>query len=222
MKQVYYKNSEFKEILAILEEQINKMEELPYPKARELTTSILQHLDLVHREAFTRMCQYLEKNAPDHYLKIRGDYTVNVLMKLYDIIEDQEEDYDKSIVGFVPEDNLGLLTPIIKWERLGSIEDIQPRKLYKDTIRGNKLIYSLIDDKIFAIKNECLDSALPLDTGEFKEDMIICPWHGCRYDIKSGKMVDNMKVQQQTYETRINDSGEIEIKVPVSDKEFKK
>jgi nitrite reductase/ring-hydroxylating ferredoxin subunit len=164
------------------------------------------------------MCNYLEKNAPDHYLKIRGDYTVNVLMKLYDIIEDEEEHKEQSVVGFVPENNIGILTPIIKWETLIALEQVKPGKLYKETVRGNSVIFSRINDEIFAIKNECLDSALPLDTGEFKEHIIICPWHGCRYDLKSGAMIDNTKVKQATYETRIKESGLIEIKVPVNDK----
>jgi nitrite reductase/ring-hydroxylating ferredoxin subunit len=218
MKQVYYNTKEFKEMLSVLEDLINQAEKLPYPQVRELTTSILQHFDLVHREALTRMCNYLEKNAPDHYLKIRGDYTVNVLMKLYDIIEDEEEHKEQSVVGFVPENNIGILTPIIKWETLIALEQVKPGKLYKETVRGNSVIFSRINDEIFAIKNECLDSALPLDTGEFKEHIIICPWHGCRYDLKSGAMIDNTKVKQATYETRIKESGLIEIKVPVNDK----
>lgn len=207
--------------MSILEGLINEAEELPFPKARELTMAILQHFDLVHREALARMCSYLEENAPSDYLKMKGDYTVNTLLKLYDIIEDDEEKKKQSILGFVPEDNLGLLTPIIKWETLGSAEEVKPGKLYKESVRGNKVIYSRINNKIFAMKNECLDSALPLDSGEFKDNYIVCPWHGCRYDIASGKMIDNEKVQQDTFDTRIKDTGEIEIKVPVNDKGMK-
>lgn len=218
MKQVYYNNKEFKEILSILEDLINKAENLPYPQARDLSTSILQHFDLIHREALTRMCNYLQTHAPSHYLKLQGDYTINVLLKLYDIIEDKEEDKERSVVGFVPEESVGILTPIIKWETLCSLEEVKPEKLYKETIRGNPIVYSRINDEIFAIKNECLNSTLPLDTGELKENYIICPWHGCRYDIVSGELLNNTKVKQATFETRIKDSGLIEIKVPVNDK----
>lgn len=217
MKQVYYTNKEYQEILSILEDLINQAEGLPYPKARQLTTAILQHFDLIHREALARMCSYLEANAPSDYLKIKGDYTVNTLLKLYDIIEDPEEDKENSFLGFIQEDDIGLLTPIIKWETLCTGEDVKPGKLYKETIRGNQILYSRINDEIYAIKNECLDSALPLDSGKFEENYIICPWHGCRYDIKSGKMLNNDKINQATFETRIKESGVIEIKVPVND-----
>lgn len=217
MKQVYYNNEEFKEILSILDDLINQAEKLPYPQARDLTTSILQHLDLVHREAVSRMCQYLQTHAPSHYLKLQGDYTINVLLKLYDVIEDKEEAQQPMIAGFVPESEVGLLTPIIKWERLGRLEEVEAGKLYKENIRGNPVVYSRINDEIFALRNECLDSTLPLDTGKLQEHYIICPWHGCRYDLKSGGLLDKPKVKQATFETRIQGSGIIEIKVPLND-----
>jgi nitrite reductase/ring-hydroxylating ferredoxin subunit len=218
MEPVYYNDDEYRQILSILEELTDQTERLPYPEARELTTSLLQHFDLVHRESIARICQYLEQNAPRHYAKLKSDFTIDTLLKLYDITKGDLDTGSGHAVGFIPSHELKIITPIIKWELLGDLHDLKDRILYKENVRGNEIVFALLDGQVFAMKNECVDSILPLDQGSLEYNYITCPWHGCRYDLTTGSMLDKPQISQITFPTRIDGSGQIEIKVPIADK----
>jgi nitrite reductase/ring-hydroxylating ferredoxin subunit len=44
--------------------------------------------------------------------------------------------------------------------------------------------------EVYAIRNQCGDSPLPLDLGTLEGAEVHCSWHGCRYDIRSGRRLD--------------------------------
>ena len=52
----------------------------------------------------------------------------------------------------------------------------------------NVLICNL-DGEIYALQNACQGRGLPLDMGELRDDTIVCFWHGCRYDTRTGKAI---------------------------------
>lgn len=221
MEPVYYSDEEYKKILSIVRELSDQAENLPYPEARELSTSLLQHFDLVHREAIARMSKYIQSMAPQLFEELQSDFTIRILWQLYDIIEDEVPNIDSANpppLGFVPEEELGLITPIVKWEQLEELGNLEIGQLYRKEVRGNSILFCQLDDQVFAIKNACVDSILPLDHGTLENKHVICPWHGCRYDITNGHMQDRQGVIQVSYPTRVNDSGNIEIKIPIADK----
>ena len=43
--------------------------------------------------------------------------------------------------------------------------------------------------EIFALENKCSHFGLSLEKGAIKDGTITCPWHGSRFDIKSGEAV---------------------------------
>ena len=66
--------------------------------------------------------------------------------------------------------------------------------------------------EVCAIAATCNHFAGPLQEGERKGDTIVCPWHGSRFDLCSGEVIDGPAVfPQSRYETRVRD-GSIEIK----------
>ncbi|MGI9544557.1 MAG: Rieske (2Fe-2S) protein, partial [Cyclobacteriaceae bacterium] len=199
----------------------DQAENLPYPEARELSTSLLQHFDLVHREAIARMTKYLQSMAPQLFEEMQSDFTIKTLWQLYDILEEEVPNVDTANpppLGFVPEHELGILTPIIKWEPLEESKNVESGQIYCKEVRGNNILYCQLGNEVFAIKNACVDSILPLDQGKLEGKYVVCPWHGCKYDVTNGQMEDRPEVAQISYPTRLADSGKIEIKVPIADK----
>ena len=43
---------------------------------------------------------------------------------------------------------------------------------------------------VYAMRNQCGDSPLPLNMGTLEGAEVLCPWHGCRYDVRSGRRLD--------------------------------
>jgi 3-phenylpropionate/trans-cinnamate dioxygenase ferredoxin subunit len=68
--------------------------------------------------------------------------------------------------------------------------------------------------KIFAIGDVCSHDGGPVGDGEFVDNTIICPRHGAKFDIFTGKAAGLPAVEDiPAYPIRINE-GQIEIGVP--------
>jgi nitrite reductase/ring-hydroxylating ferredoxin subunit/uncharacterized membrane protein len=66
--------------------------------------------------------------------------------------------------------------------------------------------------EVCAISSVCGHLGGPLEEGSREGDTVVCPWHGSRYDLCSGKVLDSPAVfPQPRYETRVRD-GRIEVK----------
>jgi nitrite reductase/ring-hydroxylating ferredoxin subunit len=40
---------------------------------------------------------------------------------------------------------------------------------------------------LYAVENRCLHVGNPLDDGSVSEGCVTCPWHGWRYDLRTGQ-----------------------------------
>lgn len=52
------------------------------------------------------------------------------------------------------------------------------------------VLFGRVGGEVYAIRNQCGDSPLPLDLGTLVGAEVRCCWHGCRYDIRSGRRLD--------------------------------
>ena len=68
------------------------------------------------------------------------------------------------------------------------------------------------DGRICAIAATCSHFSGPLEEGVREGDAVVCPWHGSRFDLCSGQVLDGPAVfPQSTYETRVWE-GSIEVR----------
>lgn len=66
--------------------------------------------------------------------------------------------------------------------------------------------------ELCAIANTCSHLGGPLGDGDRDGDLVICPWHGSRFDLCSGAVIEGPAVfAQPRYEVRAND-GKIEVR----------
>lgn len=72
-----------------------------------------------------------------------------------------------------------------------------------------------IDDEFYAVANHCGESPLPLAFSTLDGATLICSWHGCRYDMRSGARIDDADADRlRVYPVRVSD-GNVEIAVGV-------
>lgn len=65
---------------------------------------------------------------------------------------------------------------------------------------------------VCAIANRCTHVGGPLVEGEREGDVVICPWHGSRFDLCSGEVLRGPATQpEQRFEARVND-GTVEVR----------
>jgi nitrite reductase/ring-hydroxylating ferredoxin subunit len=57
-------------------------------------------------------------------------------------------------------------------------------------VNGVPVLLARLDGEVYAVRNRCGDSPLPLEFGSLSGSELRCSWHGCRYDVRSGRRVD--------------------------------
>ncbi|MDQ7051271.1 MAG: NifU family protein [Enterobacterales bacterium] len=98
------------------------------------------------------------------------------------------------------------------WVYAAEFEEV-PEKLIKIvTVSGNELILSRFDDKISCFQNACAHLGMPLDMGEIREGILICPHHAFEYSLESGECLTAPQVQLQTHAVRVV-GNKVEVKL---------
>lgn len=78
-----------------------------------------------------------------------------------------------------------------RWVDVGALDEFAPGKLHAVWPEGSAVLVVRIGDEVYAHHNGCPPgSALGLHLGELDGSTIICPWHRCRYDARTGKRLD--------------------------------
>ncbi|HKZ49654.1 MAG TPA: non-heme iron oxygenase ferredoxin subunit [Candidatus Nanoarchaeia archaeon] len=57
------------------------------------------------------------------------------------------------------------------------------------SVKGKKLALFKIGKKVYCIDNTCTHAGGPLCEGDLDGTIITCPWHGSKFDVKTGKVV---------------------------------
>jgi 3-phenylpropionate/trans-cinnamate dioxygenase ferredoxin subunit len=71
------------------------------------------------------------------------------------------------------------------------VESLPPGTLKGVEVEGTRILLCSLDDgNIYAYHNACAGSVLPLDLGQLKRYTLLCPWHNCLYDMRTGKRLD--------------------------------
>jgi nitrite reductase/ring-hydroxylating ferredoxin subunit len=53
------------------------------------------------------------------------------------------------------------------------------------------LLLTLLEGEVYAYRDGCPPgSALTLQLGRVEGTTLVCPWHGCRYDLRTGRRED--------------------------------
>jgi Fe-S cluster biogenesis protein NfuA/nitrite reductase/ring-hydroxylating ferredoxin subunit len=86
----------------------------------------------------------------------------------------------------------GLRRPV--FEDAGALSDLAPGEMKVVHVAGVSVLVVNIDGEPYAFKNGCpvdVERPMPLDGARLAGKVIVCPWHNCAYDARSGKRVDD-------------------------------
>jgi len=73
---------------------------------------------------------------------------------------------------------------------VGTVGDLPPGGT-RGVVAGEVPILLLnVSGEVLAFRNECPVDDLPLDGGRLTDAVLVCPWHNCAYDARSGKRLD--------------------------------
>lgn len=81
-------------------------------------------------------------------------------------------------------------------------------------VDGQPLLIANVAGEYYAVRNRCGDGPLPLQFGTLDGPELSCSWHGCRYDLRSGKRLDRDGDRLQVFPVAVED-GEIKVAMDV-------
>jgi nitrite reductase/ring-hydroxylating ferredoxin subunit len=86
------------------------------------------------------------------------------------------------------------------------LADLPPGAIKRIELDGAPVCVANVDGEIYAVSDSCTHARIPLSDGALEGRMIICPWHGAMFDLKTGRAVCGPAVDPlRIYKTRIND-----------------
>ncbi|MGH2920889.1 MAG: Rieske (2Fe-2S) protein [Gaiellaceae bacterium] len=70
-----------------------------------------------------------------------------------------------------------------------------------------------LNGTFYATQGKCLHLGGPLGEGRLEmECYLTCPWHGWKYDVRTGKNDFDLAIEARTYEVQVED-GEVKVAV---------
>lgn len=70
------------------------------------------------------------------------------------------------------------------------VDELVPGSMRGVLVDGTAVLLVRVDDEVFAVRNVCGDTPLPLDYSSLVGTTIRCSWHGCVYDVRTGHRLD--------------------------------
>lgn len=93
-----------------------------------------------------------------------------------------------------------------------AVADLQEGKPAKVTIDDTPIVLVKSGGEIFALAETCSHLSGPLSEGKVENNTIQCPWHGSRFDLRDGSVVDGPAVHRQAcLEVRVVDD-QVEVR----------
>jgi 3-phenylpropionate/trans-cinnamate dioxygenase ferredoxin subunit len=162
------------------------------------------------------------------YVRLHG--VENGGITLDDVVHDLEEALKDGFIGFQelvvrdrePKASSPQVIPLASLKRLqrpvyqaaGAAAELLVGQLRAVELLGQPLLLANVEGEIYAVRNRCGDSPLPLEFGQLEGAELRCSWHGCRYDVRSGRRTDGGTEHLPVFPVRVED-GEIRVALGV-------
>ena len=80
---------------------------------------------------------------------------------------------------------------------VGRLADLAPGAMTAAAVEDKDILIINVDGEPYAFHNVCpVDGRSTLDGGRLTGSVLVCPWHNCAYDARSGKRADDEPGQQ--------------------------
>jgi len=109
-------------------------------------------------------------------------------------------------------------TQPVAWIAVADEDELHGQDLKTVTVEGTRVLIARSQaGGLCAVANTCSHLGGPLGEGTREGDVVVCPWHGSRFDLCNGAVLEGPAVfAQPHYDARSSD-GKIELREPTSE-----
>ncbi|MGC2573304.1 MAG: non-heme iron oxygenase ferredoxin subunit [Candidatus Nitrosopolaris sp.] len=88
--------------------------------------------------------------------------------------------------------------------KVAETKDIQSTKMKAIEVAGENICLVNVEGKYYAMGNVCTHEGGPLAEGTLEGYEVECPWHGSKFDIRTGKVTrPPANEPESTYEVKV-------------------
>lgn len=73
--------------------------------------------------------------------------------------------------------------------RVAALGELPPGRMKRVEVGGRDVALINVGGQIFALDNRCPHQGGPLALGQLDDEVITCPWHGWRWNARTGRAV---------------------------------
>jgi 3-phenylpropionate/trans-cinnamate dioxygenase ferredoxin subunit len=100
------------------------------------------------------------------------------------------------------------------YRRACAAVDVAPGQVTAVDVEGQSILIANVAGQLHAVANRCGDTPLPLQFGTLDGAELRCSWHGCRYDVRTGKRLDGGVEHLSVFPVAVEDN-EVQVAVGV-------
>jgi len=101
------------------------------------------------------------------------------------------------------------MADFVKVAKTNEIETGEARLVY---VKGRGIALFNVDGQLFALDNTCTHEGLPLVEGEISGFELTCPWHGAKFDLRTGEVLPPAYEAVARYSLRVTGT-DIEVEL---------
>jgi glycine betaine catabolism B len=91
--------------------------------------------------------------------------------------------------------------------KVGEISEIMPSQMKEVEVDGQKILIANVNGKYYAISSICTHEGGPLADGALQDFEVECPWHGSKFDVRTGDVTNPPAVEPEpSYEIKVEDN----------------
>ena len=94
------------------------------------------------------------------------------------------------------------------------VEDVPAGKMIGADIEGERILVANVAGELFAMRATCNHRGGPLDEGTLEGNVVTCPLHGSKWDVKTGALIEFVRPlpPEQTFKVTV-DGDDILVEV---------
>jgi nitrite reductase (NADH) small subunit len=97
--------------------------------------------------------------------------------------------------------------------RVASVSQLQPGWVIEARVDGQTFAVCNSGGEIHALDGSCPCTGGPLGQGALREDLVVCPWHGWRFDCRTGASAYDHNIKVAKFPVKVQ-GDDILIDVP--------
>jgi nitrite reductase/ring-hydroxylating ferredoxin subunit len=102
---------------------------------------------------------------------------------------------------------------MLKFIKAATTDELADQQAKLVELEGQKIALFRVDGAFYALSDTCTHRGGPLSEGEVEGTEVTCPWHGAKFDLRTGAVLGPPAPQGvKSYQVRVT-GADIEIEV---------